>query len=96
MTSPTPHDLGFDDGFYESNPQKESLVTLTASHYMVYSHINPDYDADAVYQADRKRKAVVDVDRAVYAFGKFINLGPMQCEECMSKVREVLRSYEHS
>lgn len=56
---------------------------------------DPDYDAEATYQADLKRKAIEDVDKAVYAYGKRAKLEPIQCSECMAKVRDILRSYEH-
>lgn len=56
---------------------------------------NPDYDAEAIYQADRKRKLIENVDGEVYAYGKFLKLDHVRCEECMTKVREVLKTYEH-
>lgn len=54
-----------------------------------------DYDADGIYQLDLKHKAIEDVDTAVYAYGKRLKLEPAQCAECMAKVREVLKAYEH-
>lgn len=60
---------------------------------LTYPHIDPEYDAEAIYLADRKRKLVENVDTAVYAYGKLVKLEPVQCEECMAKVRDVLRTY---
>lgn len=62
---------------------------------MTYPHIDPDYDAEAIYRADRVRKAVEVVDGAVYGYAQLVKLAPEQCAECMAKVREVLKTYEH-
>lgn len=62
---------------------------------MTYPHIDPDYDAEAIYQADRKRKAGEVVDSAIFAYATLSKFEPAQCQECMLKVREVLKAYEH-
>ena len=53
-------------------------------------------DTDADFLADRQSKAFRDVDKSVYDWAKLLKLQPHQCEECMDKVRAILRAYEPS
>lgn len=52
-------------------------------------------DTDAEFRADRIRHSAMLVDHSVYEHLKLLKAQPEACEQCMAKVREVLKTYEH-